>query len=149
MLELFGIELKTQLMKKLFISIMIIATILVTQDDLFAQPGKINAFGKKHKLHKHMHQSFFYYPSVNVYYSPSMGNYWYMNSSNVWINVNTLPTQIVIINQPRHEVFYDGLEVWRANSAHFKRYKNPKKVLIVNNVPTKSTTINVDIRARF
>lgn len=133
-------------MKKLFFSIIIIAAILVSEDNLFAQPGK--AHGKKHKLHKHMNQPFFYYPSANVYYNPSMGNYWYRNSRNVWINVNTLPSQIVIINQPRHEIFYDGLEVWRANPVHFKRYKRPQKV-VVTNAPPRNTGVNVDIRARF
>lgn len=135
-------------MKKVLLFFTLFTLVLLVHNDVYAQPGKAKAYGKKHKLNHPVHQSFYYYPSANIYYNPVRNNYWYRRNNGIWINVNVLPSHIIVLDQPRYEVYYDGFEVWRENPVHFKRYKRPKKV-IVSNAPPRNTGVSVDIRARF
>ena len=140
-------------MKKLLIFSVAFVTMLLVTVRTNAQPPWAKAYGKKNKEwkehHKHgrdNYQSYYYYPTANVYYNPVRRTYWYPRNG-VWISVGVLPANIVVVNQPRYDVYYDGDEVWRDNSFHCQRYKAPTKVVVVN--APRRPEVSVDIHARF
>jgi hypothetical protein len=65
-------------------------------------------------------QSYYYYPSANVYYDGGRSCYIY-NSGGSWITASTLPSRFSIGND-RVKVFYNGPEVWRDNDRHRAAY---------------------------
>lgn len=124
-------------MKKLSVLLTIVAaTLLSTESN--AQPPWAKAHGKRNKEWKHSHHDgrtavvktrYYYYPGNNVYYSPVYHRYWYPQNG-VWIQLSTLPRGVIVVNQPRYEVYYDGNDVWRDNAVHVKRYKPGVRVNI-------------------
>ena len=65
-------------------------------------------------------QSYYYYPSANVYYDGGRSCYVYNNGRN-WISASVLPSGFSIGND-RVKVFYNGPEVWRDNERHRAAY---------------------------
>src|SRR5215208_6538210 len=72
---------------------------------------------------------FYYYPGANVYYDVANKHYIYLNNGS-WTTVNTLPSGVTIVRQPRVVVYNSTPQVWAQNAAHVKKYK------------TKNTTPN-------
>ncbi|UAY51451.1 hypothetical protein [Ferruginibacter albus] len=79
-------------------------------------------------------QSFYYYPSANVYYNPFANNYSY-NNGRGWLTVNVLPAGISVYNAPRYTVYHRGPQVWLDNPVHIKNYRQASyyKPVVVNN----------------
>jgi len=72
-------------------------------------------------------QSYYYYPSANVYYDGGRSCYYY-NNGRSWITAAVLPSGFSIGND-RVKVFYNGPEVWRDNERHRAAYyKQPAVV---------------------
>ena len=65
-------------------------------------------------------QSYYYYPSANVYYDGGRSCYVYNNGRN-WITTSILPSGFSIGND-RVKVFYSGRDVWRDNDRHRAAY---------------------------
>jgi hypothetical protein len=111
-------------MKRIII-LLAIAFFVSTSFESSAQPPWAKAHGKKDKEWKQgkkVKKVYYYYPASNVYYSPSNKQYWYPNNGS-WVTANTLPAQYVVVNKPRHTVYYDGTEVWRDNGVHVVKFK--------------------------
>ena len=68
-------------------------------------------------------QSFYYYPSANVYYDGGHRCYAYNNGRN-WVTAAVLPSGFSIGND-RVQVYYNGSDVWRDNDRHRKAYCKP------------------------
>ena len=137
-------------MKKLPVFLTALVTMSFICTELSAQPPWAKAHGRRNnewqRERRHedrrfvpqpQRRSYYYYPSSNVYYSPVYHNYWYPRNG-AWVNVNVLPRNIVIVNEPRYDVYYDGDEVWRENRVHYERYR-----------PVPKPGVSVDIHARF
>lgn len=75
--------------------------------------------------HRHQ-QSFYYYPSANVYFDGSCNRYIYNNGGS-WISASILPRGVYIENSPRYSVSYNGPEIWRDNDLHRKRYHEQRE----------------------
>lgn len=125
-------------MKKLSLLLLVVAAGFVIGTQSSAQPPWAKAYGKRAKEWKHhdhydrrmvVRNRYYYYPEPNVYYSPSYHRYWYPQNG-VWIQLSTLPRGVVVVNQPRYNVYCDGDEVWRDNAVHVKRYKPGVRVNI-------------------
>ena len=70
---------------------------------------------------------FFYYPSANVYLNPTTNEYWYHNEGDTtWVTGKTLPAAIVIQQAPRYVLYHTGLDIWKENAVHVKKYKVKK-----------------------
>lgn len=65
-------------------------------------------------------QSFYYYPSANVYYDGGRSCYIYQNGRS-WVTAAALPYGFSIGND-RVQVYYNGPEVWRDNDRHRTTY---------------------------
>jgi len=82
---------------------------------------------------------FYYYPSSNVYYNVSTGEYWYYDDvSTTWIEVKALPTTITFEKAPKYTVYYNGIDVWKENAEHIKKYKVKKDGEIKAKKPVKN-----------
>ena len=73
-------------------------------------------------------QSFYYYPSANVYYDGSCNRYIY-NHGGSWITTSILPVGVYIGNSPRYQVYYRGAEIWRDNQLHRNTYFRQPEVV--------------------
>jgi hypothetical protein len=65
-------------------------------------------------------QTYYYYPSANVYYDGGRSCYIY-NNGHSWITAAVLPYGFSIGND-RVQVYYNGSEVWRDNERHRSLY---------------------------
>ncbi len=135
-------------MKKLSVFLTTLVIMFFLSSEVSAQPPWAKAYGKRNKewkedrKHRDKHfvqqrRAYYYYPASNVYYSPVYHNYWYPRNG-AWVNVNVLPRNIVVVNEPRYDVYYDGDDVWRDNRVHYERYR-----------PVPKPGVSVDIHARF
>jgi len=68
-------------------------------------------------------QSYYYYPSANVYYDGGRSCYIY-NSGRGWVTATVLPSGFSI-GTNRVKVFYNGADVWRDNDRHKRAYYKP------------------------
>jgi len=72
-------------------------------------------------------QTFYYYPSSNIYYDVATGEYWYYDEPTVkWVIVKTLPSTITLERAPIDTVYYNGPDVWKDNAEHQRKYKHKK-----------------------
>lgn len=70
---------------------------------------------------------YYYYPHTNVYYNTVSGDYWYYDESKTnWMTVKALPSSITIDDNNRFVIIYDGIDVYKENSTHKKKYKVKK-----------------------
>ncbi|HMC99938.1 MAG TPA: hypothetical protein VKH37_07290 [Ferruginibacter sp.] len=65
-------------------------------------------------------QSYYYYPSANVYYDGSCSRYIY-NNGRSWVTASILPSGFSIGND-RVQINYNGADVWRDNDRHRRDY---------------------------
>lgn len=66
---------------------------------------------------------YYYYPSSNVYLDPATHNYWYFNDSAAnWVTTQQLPPSINLKGQRRYALYYQGMDVWKDNALHSKKY---------------------------
>lgn len=73
-------------------------------------------------------QSFYYYPSANVYFDGSCNRYIY-NNGRRWETAAYLPSGIYIGKEPRVMVYYNGADVWRNNQQHRNLYYRQPQVV--------------------
>jgi hypothetical protein len=70
---------------------------------------------------------YYYYPASNIYYDEDSGNYWYWdNASSQWSLVQTLPSNMKVVQTQRYPVMYNGADPWKNNAADIKKFKVKK-----------------------
>ena len=107
-------------MKNLLMVLTVIAVMTsCTTTRVQTQPG--------YESYNRVRQSFYYYPSANVYFDGSCNRYIY-NRGGSWITASVLPSDIFIGNEKRYQVYYNGPEVWRDNQAHRNTYYRQPEV---------------------
>jgi hypothetical protein len=67
---------------------------------------------------------YYYYPSSNIYYNPQTNDYWYQDTTTTsWVTVKTLPANLMVSDNDKKIVYYNGTDPWKNNTADEKKYK--------------------------
>jgi|GEM_PF-1038778 len=140
-------------MKKIYILSAALLMVSIVSNKVMAQPPRGGNYGYNNNNNDNRNDSYrnndnryqqsqnayFYYPSSNVYYNVNTRDYWYMDHQQ-WVRSNRLPKYMVLGNQARYDVRYDGRDgnVWKDNKKHYQKYQPVKQ----------QPGVRVDIRTR-